>query len=358
MYDTPQSPGSRLVRSLGFFIAVAAASACGGAARSPEIPLWERPGLYGAVRPEMGPPQPGDQAPDFELQAAAGPFRLASQRGSWVLLHFTASWCPYCDAEVAHLGELSDAYASRNVKVVLVGVKEDPARWSDYTRGRVPASIVVLSDERGDAATRYAPPRAQPSFRDRAQAVLDSTLVIDPEGKIRLFLLPDSKHFDPSFKGVRQELDRLLPAAQGDAWLLAPERVVTLGVDVPPGIEAGGAGEVRVALKIAAGYHVMSDRPSDRMYIATQVRFDDAPDVSWGPARYSEPVTFQLADKAISTFQGDAAASVPFRVAAGAPEGSRKLAGTVRYQACTEASCLFPVTRRIEATLAVSGPRR
>ena len=357
MYATPQSPEGRLVRLLAV-IALGAVSACGGATRSAEPPMWERPGLYGAVRPEMGPPQPGDPAPDFELPAAGGSFRLSSQRGSWVLLHFTASWCPYCDAEVAHLGELSDAYASRNVRVVLVGVKEEPARWSEYTRGRVPASIAVLSDEHGDVATRYAPPHAQPSFLDRAQVVLDSTLVIDPEGKIRLFLFPDSKHFDPTFKGVRQELDRLLATTTGDPWLLAPERVVTLGVGVPPGVEAGGAGDVRVAVKIAVGYHVMSDRPSDRLYIATQVRFDDGQDVSWGPARYPEAVPFQLADKAISTFQGEAAVSVPFRIAAGAPPGTRKLTGTIRYQACTEASCLFPVTRPIEATLAVSGRAR
>jgi peroxiredoxin len=208
--------------------------------------MWERPGLYGAIRPEMGPPQPGDTAPDFDLPAAGAGFRLSSLRGSWVVLHFTASWCPYCDAEVDHLGRLSEAYASRNVKVVLIGVKEEPARWSEYTKGRIPASVVVLSDEQGDAARRYAPPHAQPSFQDRAQVPLDATVIVDPEGTLRLFLFPDSKHFDPTFAAVRGELDRLMAAGSKEPSLLAAERVVTVEVAPAPRVQAGGRGEVLV----------------------------------------------------------------------------------------------------------------
>src|SRR5580698_710608 len=105
--------------------------ACGSASTAAS-PLWERPGLEGAIRPEMGPPQPGDRAPDFELPSDTGPFRLASLRGHWVLLHFTASWCPYCDAEVEHLGELARDYAPSGVRVVLVDVEDPEPVWSAY----------------------------------------------------------------------------------------------------------------------------------------------------------------------------------------------------------------------------------
>ena len=30
-----------------------------------DVPVWQREGLGGAVRPEMGSPQPGEAAPDF-----------------------------------------------------------------------------------------------------------------------------------------------------------------------------------------------------------------------------------------------------------------------------------------------------
>jgi peroxiredoxin len=183
--------------------------ACG--ASRPAADPWNRPGLGGAVRPEMGAPQPGTAAPEFELPTRGGaPTRLSSLRGAWVVLHFTASWCPYCDSEVAGLAAIARAYASKNVKVALVDVKEPAAVWDVYANEHVAPEVLALHDADGAAATAYAPPRAQPSFSDRAAVVLDATLLVDPEGTIRLFLLPDTAHYDPTFRGVRAELDRLL----------------------------------------------------------------------------------------------------------------------------------------------------
>jgi peroxiredoxin len=159
----------------------------------------------------MGPPQPGDAAPALELPDLAGKsVRLADARGAWIVLHFTASWCPFCDAEVEHLGTLAKDYAKRNVRVLLVDLQEDQERWHAYAKDNVDAAVTALWDETGDTARKFAPPRAQPSFDDRAQVMFDSTLVIDPAGTIRLFLLPDSAHFDPTFKAVRRELDAMM----------------------------------------------------------------------------------------------------------------------------------------------------
>lgn len=323
--------------------------ACGGSSSTGGPPLWERPGLYGAIRPDMGPPQPGDAAPDFELPAASGSFRLSSLRGHWTLLHFTASWCPYCDAEVEHLGELAGAYAARDVHVVLVGVEEETGHWKEYATAHVAPSIVVLDDADGAVARKYAPPRAQPSFQDRAQVMLDSTLIVDPTGVIRLFLFPDTAHFDPTFRAVRGELDARVGAAP-----MSAESVVTIEVSGARSAAPGEAGELIVSLSIAPGYHVMSDRPSDPSYIPTRVRFDDAAGVTWGDAQYPPPVHFRVDQRSIDTFQGNALVRVPYRVAPGAPPASLRVAGTVRYQACTEGSCLFPVTRPLTATIEVA----
>jgi peroxiredoxin len=339
-----------LARLAGLILAIAA---CGGGSRA--IPVWEQPGLYGAARPEMGPPQPGDRAPDFELSTAGATFRSTSLRGNWALLHFTASWCPYCDAEVDHLGELAQAYAGRGLRVVLIGVKEDPARWTEYVRTRVASSVLALSDADGSVAARYAPPRAQPSFVDRSQVVLDSTLIVDPAGTIRLFLFPDTKHFDPTFAAVRREIERLTSGGGGsapavavaDPPLLPPEQVVSIDLAAPQRVSAGERGEVRVTLTISGGYHVMSDRPSDPTFIATRVDFDVVDGMTWGPPRYPAPVGFAVDARTISTFQGQAEIQIPFSVAAGAVPARRTLTGRLRYQACTRASCLFPVTRPI-----------
>jgi peroxiredoxin len=309
-------------------------------------PTWQRSGLGGAVRPEMGPPQPGMAAPEFDLPARDGArATLSSLRGAWVVLHFTASWCPYCDAEVEHLGEIARAYAGRDVRVVLVDVKDPAAVWQPYVESHVAKEVLALHDVDGKTATLYAPPRAQPSFVDRSQVVLDSTLLVDPRGTIRLFLLPDTAHFDPTFRAVRAELDRML--AEAPPPVLTPEDVARVTL-------ATRGSSVLVGLRIAPGYHVMSDRPTAPNYIATRVEVS-APGLELGEPRFPRAEPYAIGDgTSIATFQGDVEVDVPCRAI---PAGATPVTATVRYQACTESRCLFPTTRTTEATLTFAAPR-
>lgn len=316
--------------------------ACGAAAVTVP-PTWQRPGLGGAVRPEMGSPQPGEAAPELALPDLNGQaISLSSMRGSWLVVHFTATWCPFCDSEVEHIGSLADALAPRGVKTVIVDVEESASVWHDYASKRVAPSVLALHDASGAGAAHFAPPRAQPSFEDRAQAVLDATLIIDPAGIIRLFLLPDSAHFDPTFVAVRAEVERLVP-----------EPVVVVGA-APRTVAAGDHAELDVHLDIAPGYHVMSDRPSEPTYIATRVVVDGAPGVAVGGALYPPPGSFALADRTIATFAGAVDVGLPVDVAMDAGPGPRRLRGRVAYQACTATRCLFPVSQPFEVTLAVA----
>jgi peroxiredoxin len=336
------SPNVRRFRPEILSLLALAACASSSATMHAEGPLWERPGLGGAVRPEMGAPQPGMMAPDFELSGQDGATtRLASLRGGWVVLHFTASWCPYCDAEVEHLGEMARDYAPSGVRVVLVDVEDPEPVWSAYAAAHVAPEILALHDASGAAAASYAPPGAQPSFVDRAQVALDATLLVDPAGAIRLFLLPDSAHFDPTFRAVRAELDRLLADAPPRA--LAPEDIVRVTLAPDP-----VHGAIAIRLRIAPGYHIMSDRPSAPEYIPTRVELS-APDLDVGEARYPAPVAFDVGERSIATFQGDTVIVVPVTAQAGA---ARNVTARIRYQACTATRCLFPTTRTTEALLA------
>jgi len=321
----------------------------GGCAATRSIPVWERPGFGGAVRPEMGDPQPGASAPDFRLPAdRGGELRLSALRGQWVLLHFTASWCPYCDSEIEHLGRLADAFAARNVRVVLIDVEEPASAWLPYAKTHVAPRVLSARDETGAVAARFAPPRAQPAFSDRAQAALDATLIIDPAGKIRLFLLPDTAHFDPKFEAVEAELARLTgdlapaatPPSAAPPQLLSPEQSVA--VSLAP-LEPAACG-VKVSLDVAPGYHIMSDQPSEPQFIATRVLLESR-DVAFAPSRYPRALPFAALGKTLSTFQGKSAVSVPCQVGGSAPTSPTRVEATVRYQACTTTSCLFPVTR-------------
>jgi peroxiredoxin len=323
-------------RSLfGAAAAVASLTACAGPAA--ELPVWQRPGLGGAVRPEMGAPQPGSSAPEFSLPAdAGGELRLSALRGQWVVLHFTASWCPYCDSEIEHLGEVADAFAPRGVRVVLLDVEESPATWSSYARTHVAPSVLSAADETGRVARSFAPLHAQPSFTDRAEAVLDATLIISPDGKIKLFLLPDTAHFDPAFHALRAELARLTDAS-GRAPLLAPEGVVSVSFG------AADCG-VRVSLSVAPGYHIMSDQPSQPAFIPTSVTLT-SDELSLAPAVYPKAVPYSFADQTIATFRGENEVLAPCRPGTNAPSGAAAFSATLRYQACTDSACLFPVTR-------------
>jgi peroxiredoxin Q/BCP len=326
------------------------APACGGvrAAAPRTLPLWERPGMAGAVRPEMGRPQPGDVAPDFELPVAGGgAVRLGDLRGSWVVLHFTASWCPFCDAEVEHLGELAVAYAPRGVRVLLIDVKEDVPHFIAYAKERVPPAVTALYDTVGETAARYAPPHAQPSFADRAQVMFDTTLIVDPEGIIRLFLFPDSAHFDPTFRGVRRELDQLV--SERDV-------PVAVTVEAPLSMIPQSDAALVVSLAIRPGYHVMSDRPSRSNYVATEVRVAAPEGLAVGSTSYPPPVPFALGEQAIATFEGVTPVRVLLHAHEGAAPGERILRGEVRYQACTRGRCLTPAMLPFETRVRIDRP--
>ena len=319
--------------------------ACASARGESRLAIWDRPGLGGAVRPEMGSPRPGEAAPGLALPDLAGStVSLASMRGSWVLLHFTATWCPFCDSELAHLGKVAQAFAARSVKTVVVDLEEDAGVWRAYAAKHVDPAIIALYDVTGASAARFAPPGAQPSFDDRAQAVLDATLIVDPAGAIRLFLLPDSAHFDPTFRAVSAELETLVPPP-----------TVSLSA-APCAAKPGGHTEAHVQLTVAAGFHVMSNRPSEPTYIPTRITLESNAGTLAGETQYPPPTLFRIADRSISTFAGTIDVRIPIDVAKDAAAGSRRIRGLLRYQACTASRCLFPASQPFEVELVVASP--
>jgi peroxiredoxin len=292
-----------------------------------------------------------------------GKVALSSLRGHWVLLHFTATWCPFCDAEVSHLGDIAAARARDGLVVLLVDEREPLDRWTAYASDKVGPAVQPLYDLDGAAALAFVPPRARPEFRERADVIFDSTLLVDPDGIIRLFLMPDSAHFDPTFPDVRAELARVFDGAStgpsvartggGRAdGLLDASHVVSVAI-APATAAAGGHGEIAVTLRIAPGYHTMSDRPSKPEYIPTALSLEPVPGLTFGAATWPAATSFDLGGESIATFEREVVAHVPVDVAPGALSGPHLVRGKLRYQACTAASCLFPATTPLEATVEV-----
>jgi len=261
---------------------------------------------------------------------------LASLRGSDVVIHFTAAWCPYCDAEIDAIGRMAESYASSGVKVMLVDVQDKDSGWESL-RAHVAKSVILVRDATGDVSRRYAPLKAQPSFENRAEVMLAATVVVDKAGKIGAFELISTNPgggFDPNLTPIRQNLDGRL-ASSG-----APH---VLDVAADDGkAAAGSGGELTVHVRIGPEFHVMSNAPSKANYVATVVELSGPHGVTFDKPRYPAAVTYRLSDTEISTFRGDFDVAVPFTVAASVAPGAQEIHGTLHYQACTESRCLFP----------------
>ncbi|RPE05416.1 AhpC/TSA family protein [Chitinophaga lutea] len=74
--------------------------------------------------------EPGQPAMDFTMNTPAGkPLRLASFKGSYVLLDFWASWCKPCREENPALKKAYDRFKDRNFRILGVSLDRDSTAW-------------------------------------------------------------------------------------------------------------------------------------------------------------------------------------------------------------------------------------
>lgn len=154
-------------------------------------------------------PMIGQTAPSFKLLGLDGKtYSLEQLRGKYVVIHFAATWCPFCNAEAPHLEELYKTYKEKDVEVFMIDVKESKELVSKSTQ-KFSFSFPVLLDEDGKVSARYAPEGVQPDLA-RDEVPLASNLIIDKEGKIRFYSLLNTTSFDAKLTKVKQKLDELL----------------------------------------------------------------------------------------------------------------------------------------------------
>src|SRR3990170_3718293 len=154
-------------------------------------------------------PMLGQPAPSFALKAIDGKtYSLEQLRGKYLVIHFAATWCPFCNAEAPYLQELSKNYHDKGVEVFIVDVKEDKA-LVEKSFARFNFSFPVLLDEDGAISTKYAPEGVQPDLA-RHEVPLASNLIIDKQGKIRFYSLLNTTTFDAKLTKLKEKLDSLL----------------------------------------------------------------------------------------------------------------------------------------------------
>ncbi|WP_274474951.1 peroxiredoxin family protein [Mangrovimonas aestuarii] len=152
----------------------------------------------------------GNPAPDFSLNDLNGNVvDMASYQGQYLVIHIATTWCPFCNAEAPYLEKLANEYRDKNVKVLIIDVKEPQSLVKEKLQDRFNFSFPVLLDEDGTVAASFAPEGVLPDLA-RDEVMLASNLLIDPEGNIQFLSLLDSKNFDAKLVSLRSKLDELL----------------------------------------------------------------------------------------------------------------------------------------------------
>jgi len=141
-------------------------------------------------------PWPGGATPPLSLRDLDGKeHRLEDYKGKIVVLNFWATWCDPCREEMPAMQRLQEKLAGK-LAVLAVDYGEGPPRIKDFLK-KVPVRFTVLLDRDTSAATAWK------------VKVLPTTLVIDPDQKVRYVAVGDVGW---DTQAVEEQMRKLLPS--------------------------------------------------------------------------------------------------------------------------------------------------
>jgi DsbC/DsbD-like thiol-disulfide interchange protein len=131
--------------------------------------------------------------------------------------------------------------------------------------------------------------------------------------------------------------------------------VVKLGPVETVTAKAGGTAKVALSILVDQGFHVNSDKPTDKYLIPLRL--------TWSPGAleskdvaFPKPETAKLpfSEKPVSIFSGSFQIVTQFKVPRDAPPGPATVIGKLRYQACNDHECLTPRTLDVSIPVEIS----
>ncbi len=175
----------------------------------------------------------GDTAPNFQADTTQGPIDFHDWAGdNWVVLYsHPADFTPVCTTEIGKTANLSDEFAKRNAKPIVVSVDsvDDHNRWIEDVNETQNADVQfpIIGDENREVATLYD--MIHPNAA--ATATVRSVFIIDPDQKIRATITyPPStgRNFDEILRVIDslQLTDEYSVATPAD-WVDGEDVVVT-----------------------------------------------------------------------------------------------------------------------------------
>jgi len=139
-------------------------------------------------------PWGGGATPPLVLRDLKGKeHRLSDYRGKVVVLNFWATWCDPCRQEMPSMQRLQDRLVGKPFAILAVDYGEGPARIGEFLK-KVPVRFTVLLDRDTSAATAWK------------VRVLPTTLVLDPEQRIRYSVIGDLEWDSPAVESTMRKL--------------------------------------------------------------------------------------------------------------------------------------------------------
>lgn len=131
-------------------------------------------------------------------------------------------------------------------------------------------------------------------------------------------------------------------------------------VHVTPGessykVKRGGAAQLAVTISVDEGYHINSNRPTDKNLIPTALKLDRLPGLTTTPILYpkAKMQTFEFSPKPLSVFEGKTVLKFTARALSSLAPGAQTLKGKLTVQACNNQQCLRPQTVDVSIPLQV-----
>jgi len=121
-------------------------------------------------------------------------------------------------------------------------------------------------------------------------------------------------------------------------------QAATVAPAAPLSLEAGKTAEGTIVVRVRPGYHINSDRPAEEYLIPTKLIWNTAGLETEVTYPESELFVSQFSDEAMLVFSGEIEFKTKFKASAKLPAGLTEIAGTLRYQACTDKACLAPTS--------------
>jgi peroxiredoxin Q/BCP len=122
--------------------------------------------------------EPGDDAPDFELENQDGEtVRLSQLDGRVVVYFYPRADTPGCTTEACNFRDNWDAYEEQDISVL--GISDDPVSDLEAFAEKYDLPIDLLSDEDGTVATKYDSYGEKNMFGNTFDGVFRNTFLVN-----------------------------------------------------------------------------------------------------------------------------------------------------------------------------------